>query len=77
LKLVQGRGAERRMLFDLAADIGEQKDLSADRPEAVKELTAKYDAWNATLAAPAWGQPNRALGTFKNKAKKKKAKSPQ
>ena len=76
LKLVQGRGADQRMLFDLAADIGEQKDLAAERPEAVKELTAKYDAWNATLPKPAWGQPNRALGTFKNKnkAKKKKAK---
>jgi arylsulfatase A-like enzyme len=78
LKLVQGRGAEQRMLFDLAADIGEQRDLAAERPEAVKELTAKYDQWNATLAKPAWGQPNRALGTFKNKAnknKKKKAKA--
>ena len=70
LKLVQGRGAEGRMLFDLAADIGEQKDLAAERPEVVKDLTARYDAWNATLAEPAWGQPNRALGTFKNKAKK-------
>ena len=79
LKLVQGRGAASRMLFDLAADIGEQKDLSADKPEAVKELTAKYDAWTATLEQPRWGQPNRALGGFKNKAKaggkKKKAKA--
>src|SRR4029453_8756923 len=74
LKLVQGRGAASRMLFDLAADIGEQKDLSAERPEAVKELTAKYDAWNATLEQPRWGQPNRALGTFKNKAKAGNAK---
>jgi arylsulfatase A-like enzyme len=81
LKLVQGRGAEQRMLFDLAADIGEQKDLAAERPEVVKELTEKFDAWNATLPKPAWGQPGRALGTFKNKAnkagknKKKKAKA--
>jgi arylsulfatase A-like enzyme len=77
LKLVQGRGAAQRMLFDLAADIGEQKDLTAEKPEIVKELTAKYDAWNATLEQPRWGQPNRALGTFKNKAnnKKKKAKA--
>jgi arylsulfatase A-like enzyme len=78
LKLVQGRGANSRMLFDLAADIGEQKDLAGQRPEVVKDLAARYDAWNATLEAPRWGQPNRALGTFKNKAKaggkKKKAK---
>jgi arylsulfatase A-like enzyme len=69
LKLVQGRGVEQRLLFDLAADIGEQKDLSSEKPETVKELTAKYDAWTATLERPRWGQPNRALGTFKNKAK--------
>jgi len=76
-KLVQGRGAEQRMLFDLAADIGESKDLTAAKPDVVKDLTARYDAWNATLAEPKWGQPNRQLGTFKNKAnkaKKKKAK---
>lgn len=77
LKLVQGRGVEQRMLFDLATDIGEQKDLSSDKPEVVKDLTAKYDAWTSTLEQPRWGQPNRALGTFKNKAKqggkKKKA----
>jgi len=79
LKLVQGRGSDKRMLFDLAADIGEQKDLADQRPEVVKDLAARYDAWNATLEAPRWGQQNRALGTFKNKAKaggkKKKAKS--
>lgn len=81
MKLVQGRGAEQRMLFDLASDIGEQKDLATEKPEVVKELTAKYDQWAATLEKPRWGQPNRALGTFKNKNKnkagnkKKKAKA--
>ena len=79
MKLVQGRGSDKRMLFDLAADIGEQKDLADQRPEVAKDLAARYDAWNATLEAPRWGQQNRALGTFKNKAKaggkKKKAKS--
>jgi arylsulfatase A-like enzyme len=75
LKLVQGRGADKRMLFDLAVDIGEQKDLTAERPEVVQELTRKYDEWNKTLEQPRWGQPNRALGTFKNKANKNKAKN--
>jgi arylsulfatase A-like enzyme len=80
-KLVHGRGAEQRMLFDLAADIGEQRDLTSTKPEIVKDLTARYDAWNATLAQPKWGQPNRALGQFKtaeekakNKAKRQAAK---
>jgi arylsulfatase A-like enzyme len=81
MKLVQGRGVEQRLLFDLAADIGEQKDLSGEKPEVVKQLTAEYDAWNATLEKPRWGQPNRQLGTFQNKnknkagGKKKKAKA--
>jgi arylsulfatase A-like enzyme len=74
-KLVQGRGAEQRMLFDLAADIGESKDLTAAKPEVVKDLTARYDAWNATLAEPRWGQPNRALGKFKTAEEKAKNKA--
>jgi arylsulfatase A-like enzyme len=74
-KLVQGRGAEQRMLFDLAADIGETKDLLAEKPDVLKDLTARYDAWNATLSEPRWGQPNRQLGTFKNKANKAKKKA--
>jgi arylsulfatase A-like enzyme len=42
-------------LYDLADDIGETKDLAATMPEKVKELQAKWDTWNATLAAPLWG----------------------
>ena len=74
-KLVDGRGVEKPMLFDLAADIGESKDLSAEKPEVVKDLQARYDAWNATLEQPRWGQPNRALGAFKNKAQRKEEQS--
>ncbi|MEX2174942.1 MAG: sulfatase-like hydrolase/transferase [Pirellulaceae bacterium] len=73
-KLVQERGAQRPLLFDLAADIGETKDLSADKPEVVKDLTAQYDEWNKTLEDPRWGQRNRALGGGK-KAKRAKAKA--
>jgi len=71
-KLVKGRGVEQPMLFDLAADLGEQHDLTAQKPDVAKDLQRRYDAWNATLEAPRWGQPNRALGQFKNKAKKGK-----
>jgi arylsulfatase A-like enzyme len=72
-KLVNGRGAAGPMLFDLAADIGEQRDLLAAKPEVAKDLQARYDAWNATLEKPRWGQPNRQLGTFKKKAGQNKA----
>ena len=78
-KLVQGAGAMQRMLFDLTADIGEKNDLTAAKPDVVKDLTARYDAWNATLVAPKWGQPNRTPKTAAekaaNKAKKAKAKA--
>ncbi len=42
-------------LYNLAADIGEKNDLASAQPAKVKELQAKWDAWNATLAKPLWG----------------------
>jgi arylsulfatase A-like enzyme len=46
-------------LYDLSADIGESKDLSASRPDKVKELRAAWESWNKELAAPGWlpGRP--------------------
>ncbi|MBI5820688.1 MAG: sulfatase-like hydrolase/transferase [Verrucomicrobia bacterium] len=42
-------------LYNLAADIGETKDLAADQPDRLKELQSQWDAWNATLVKPLWG----------------------
>ena len=42
-------------LYHLAADLGETKDLAAEQPDKLKELQAKWDAWNATLVPPLWG----------------------
>jgi arylsulfatase A-like enzyme len=47
-------------LYDLAADRSEQKDLAAEKPEVVKELAAKWDAWAArsnVLPLGAWRAP--------------------
>lgn len=41
-----GKKAE---LFDLAADEGEQHDLSADRPELAADLQNRFQAWRATM----------------------------
>jgi arylsulfatase A-like enzyme len=41
--------------YNLAADIGETKDLSTEQPDKAKELQSKWDAWNATLVKPLWG----------------------
>ena len=41
-------------LHDLSADIGEQRDLSADQPEKVAELQALWDAWDRDNVAALW-----------------------
>lgn len=47
-------------LYDLAADIAEKKDLAGDRPEVVAALRKELDAWDATLVAPKWSNPQPA-----------------
>ena len=42
-------------LFDLAADIGETKNLAASRPDVAKDLASTWQRWNRELAAPLWG----------------------
>lgn len=39
-------------LYNLADDIHEDKDLSAEMPDKVKELQAKWDAWDQQNVAP-------------------------
>lgn len=36
-------------LYDLQADPGEEQDLASERPEVVKDLRARYDAWFADV----------------------------
>ena len=50
-----GSGTSPAKLYNLATDIGETSDLASTQPEKLKELQAKWDAWNATLAKPLWG----------------------
>lgn len=52
-------GAE---LFNLAEDVGEKKNLAAVRPDKVKELSEKWQAWNRQLAKPLWEAPRGAGG---------------
>jgi len=42
------------MLFDLADDPSETKDLAARHPERVQALQTAWGAWNKELAEPAW-----------------------
>jgi arylsulfatase A-like enzyme len=54
LKLVQAPDERRPQLFDLAADIGEKNELSAQRPQDVKRLRGLYDQWNAKNEKARW-----------------------
>ncbi len=58
-------------LYDLSNDPGEADDLASRHPEKVKELTAVWDAWNASNIAPAWGAAS-GQGATKAAAKKKR-----
>jgi arylsulfatase A-like enzyme len=42
------------MLFNLASDLGETTDVSAQNPELVKTLREAWEAWNRELIPPAW-----------------------
>ncbi len=72
LKLVVSRGGSGQPeLYDLAADIGETKDLAAAQPAKVKELQALWDKWSAAQAEPS--APDAPAGKAKKNNKKKKA----
>jgi len=58
-------------LYDLQQDIGEAKDLAADKREVVARLVKAYDEWNKELVPPLWAQPGQAA-----KKKQQKTKGP-
>jgi arylsulfatase A-like enzyme len=61
LKLVNQPGEGTR-LYDLAADLGETKDLSEARPQDRKRLQEKYDAWNVQNTEARWPPQNPKKG---------------
>jgi arylsulfatase A-like enzyme len=46
--------AREPMLFNLADDVGEQRDLAAANPDKVRRLQAAWDQWNSGNAAAKW-----------------------
>ncbi len=72
-KLVVGNGGGGKPeLYDLAHDIGEQKDLASTQPDKAKELQRLYDTWDAEQAAPLAAK--EAPGAAKKGAAKKAAR---
>ena len=53
-------------LFNLATDIGESRNVAAEKPKKVKQLVASWKLWNKMLAKPLWGPgPRPATSTTK------------
>jgi len=48
-------------LFDLSKDIGEQNDLSKQKPEVLATVKARFEAWKKLLAQ---AQPRRPFRNF-------------
>ncbi|HVE39698.1 MAG TPA: arylsulfatase [Planctomycetota bacterium] len=46
-------------LYDLEADRTELKNVAAEHPDRVKEMTAKHDAWAARVGVVPWDELNR------------------
>jgi arylsulfatase len=56
-KLVMLAGAKAGWeLYDVEADRTESKDLAAERPEVLKDLSAEYDRWAARCGVVAWSE---------------------
>ena len=54
-KLVTNKDSSYVELYDIGADPYEKNDLKADKPEVVKQLLQKLDAWKVTLPAEPTG----------------------
>ncbi len=52
-KLIQ-LGSNPVELYDLVADLSEERDLAAERPDVVEELERAYADWEAEMIPPAW-----------------------
>lgn len=64
LKLLKRRTSARVELYDLAADIGEARDISTARAQDVERLRALYERWNGSNQPPffpAYGEYHRIM----------------
>jgi arylsulfatase A-like enzyme len=63
MKLVRQRN-EPDQLFDLASDIGESKNLAAEKSEVLAQLQADLGVWESKMNAPRWSttRPLRSDG---------------
>jgi arylsulfatase A-like enzyme len=77
-KLMVGNGGGMEPeLYNLAADLGESKNLAAQHPDKAQELRALWEKWNAEQAPPSAPreQPAKAKATKAKAGKGKKKKT--
>ena len=69
-KLLRNAKVDQPQLYDLVADIGEARDLAAEKPDEVKRLTAAFETWNAQLVSPLFESPKPATKNQQQQRKK-------
>ena len=67
---MEARDGEGRALYNLKTDIGEKTNLATSEPDKMKQMTAVWSDWNATLMEPKWKQGAKKAGKGKKKMKK-------
>jgi arylsulfatase A-like enzyme len=60
---------EQTGLYNLASDIGEKKDLKAEKPDVFKEMQDAYEQWDSQMIEPVWTIQRRQRKTAKKKKK--------
>lgn len=58
-KLVRPGGQRSWELYDLASDVGETRNLAAEKPEVVNGLQTSWEEWNQGMIDPLWGKGPR------------------
>ncbi len=77
MKLVVAEGGSGQPeLYNLAQDISESTDLAAQKPDLVKDLQGKYDAWNAEQAPAMWTRTEQTGGGAKKRPNQVKKQAP-
>ena len=64
-KLLKHRDHPAVELYNLAEDIGEERDLSSQHPDIVRELTTLYSEWSDQMLEPQWGWQPDYCGDYK------------
>ena len=73
-KLVKAGKDMEPMLVNLAQDLGEQKDLSAQFPDRKKDMQALFKKWDATMQPPRWEDQRWNGGENRKEVKQERRK---